>query len=218
MATIGQSAKNLAELANDNYYDDRIFKRGEIYYLDLEDIGYGSKYVQTKTRPALIIQNDVGNVHSGTLIVALLTTSFKKSYPFQYLFKLNDRESVIMFEQIMTVDKFRMLEKIGELTPKQIKESDEKLMYSLQLNRLSLDNILDFDVLGVVSEKTRTGELCYFKIEISFENYQKTLIHIDLKKIQEFNSSISKDIDFDELKKLLDCCKGLHWIAKNNMI
>lgn len=218
MSTIGQTAKNLADLANDNYYDDRVFKRGEIYYLDLEDIGYGSKYVQTKTRPALIIQNDVGNIHSGTLIVALLTSSSKKPYPFQYPFKLNDRESVVMFEQIMTVDKFRILEKCGELTSQQMKESDEKLMYSLQLNRLSLENILDFDVLGVVSEKTRMGELCYYKIEIRFENNQKILIYIDLQKLQEFNANISKDTDFDDLKKLLDCCKGLHWLAKHNQL
>lgn len=218
MATIGQTAKNIADLANDNYYDDRVFKRGDIYYLDLEDIGYGSKYVQTKTRPALIIQNDVGNLHSGTLIVALLTTSFKKPYPFQYCFSLNGRDSVIMFEQVMTVDKFRMLEKCGELSFQQMKDAEEKLMYSLQLNRMSLENIVDFDVISVVSEKNRNDEIIYFKFEVKFENNLKSIINIELNKLREFDPTIGRDTDFDELKEIFDCCRGLHWLARNNHI
>ena len=216
MATIGNST-NLSD-ALDSIYDTREIKRGEIYYLDLDGINYSSRFVQQKTRPALIIQNDIGNQRSGTVIVALLTTSVKKPYPFQYQFVLNGRDSVIMCEQIMTVDRDHLLEKTGELTYQQMRELELKLMYSLQLNRLTLENIIDFDVISVITKKTKRGTETYFEIQINFEGFVHQTINITLENLQKFNSAITNDIDFDELKKMLDNCKGLHWLVKNNEI
>lgn len=216
MSKIGESSKALSELSD--VYDDRNFKRGEIYYLDLSDAVYASSYVTNKTRPALIIQNDIGNLHSPTTIVALLTTHIKKPYPFQYFFNLNGRDSAIMFEQIMTVDKFRILEKCGELNAKQIKEAEDNLMYSLALNRLSLENVSGISVNSVVSKLTRTGQYIYFEIEIHFENNVNKIIQITLDNLRLFDDTITENSTLDDLEKKLDCCRGLHWLAKYNDI
>lgn len=216
MSTIGQMTK-LSDLIPTEY-DLREFKRGEIYYVDLEDIGYASKNVMTKTRPALIIQNNIGNAHSQTVIIALLTTSYKKDYPFQYQFKLNNRDSIIMFNQIMTVDKYRLLEKCGGLTDQQMKAAEKKLMYSLQLNRLSFENLIDFNVVSVVNKKTKSQETTYFEIELFFEHNLSQLSQIALGNLQKFNPIITKNTSFDDLKRMLDCCKGLHWLTKHNEI
>ena len=202
-------------------YDPREFKRGEVYYVDLEDIGYTSKHISNKTRPGLIIQNNKGNEMGHTLIVALLTTSDKKIYPFQYHVTLNNRKSIIMCEQIMTIDKYRVLEKLGELTPQQMREADKVLMYSLQLNKLSLENVSDISVVSVVTKKIKSTskkyqEKIYFEINIFFTNNQIEPIKIELETLQKFNPSITKDTDFDELKTMLDCCKGLSFLVNNN--
>lgn len=210
MSKIGDLVK-FEDIA-DPTYDVREIKRGEIYYIDLEDIGYGSRFVQTKTRPGLIIQNDTGNLHAATVIVALLTTSLKKDYPFQYRFTLNGRQSVIMFEQIMTIDKFRVLEKVGVLDKDQLREADKRLMHSLQLDRFSMENILDFEVDSVISKRTKTGEEIYFEISVYFEHGQKEDLRVLLDSMREYDDTITRDIGLMELKEKFNCCKGLHWL------
>lgn len=148
-----QDFKEITSSETNTEYDDREIKRGEIYFINLEDIGYVSKHILSKTRPALVIQNDVGNARGQTIIVALLTTTYKKPYPFQYHINLNNRESVILFEQIMSIDKARLMDKIGELTYQQMKEAEEKLMFSLQLNKFSLENIQDIEINSVITKK-----------------------------------------------------------------
>jgi mRNA interferase MazF len=113
---------------SDNYDSEhRILRRGEIYYINLEGVGTGTQFIQQKTRPALIIQNDLGNRNAFTVIIALMTSTYKRGYPFQYIFRFSeDRESVVMFDQIMTIDKTRVLGKIGQLSPKQMKEAEER--------------------------------------------------------------------------------------------
>jgi mRNA interferase MazF len=217
MARIAEST-NIADALDTTAYDDRIIKRGEIYYVDLEDTAYGTRYLQTKTRPALIIQNDIGNDRSATVIVALITSKFKKPYPFQYRFTLDGRESVLLGEQLMTLDKFRVLEKFGELSYQQMQEAEKAIMYSLQLNRLSLENVQDINVTSMITEKTRTQTTIYFTIIINFTNNQYKEIKVSLNKLQTYDSTITQNIDFDELKKKLDCCRGLNWLTNNNEI
>ncbi len=205
---------NIEEALPDNF-DERDFKRGEIYMIDLEDIGYGSRYVQTKSRPGLIIQNNIGNTHSHTLIVALLTSTDKRDFPFQYKFKLNGRDSIIMFEQIMTIDKFRAKNKMGELTPQQMQDADSRLMYSLGLNKFSLENIIDFNVISENTKRTRKETKVYFEIELYFQNNQTAKYNVSFDELKKFDSTITSNINFDELKKKLDSCRGLNWIANN---
>ncbi|MBE6623493.1 MAG: type II toxin-antitoxin system PemK/MazF family toxin [Ruminococcaceae bacterium] len=92
-------------------------KRGDIYYADLSPV-VGSE--QGGTRPVLIIQNDVGNKFSPTVIAAAITSKTDKSklpthidvYAEKYGLA---RDSVILLEQIRTIDKKRLKEKMGHL-------------------------------------------------------------------------------------------------------
>lgn len=192
--------------------DDRDIKRGEIYYIDLEDIGYGSRFIQVKTRPGLIIQNDIGNLHSQTVIVALMTTSIKKPYPFQYRLHFNNKDCAIMFEQIMTIDKFRIMDKIGQLTPTQMHEAEKCLAHSLQLNQLSLENIIDFDIESVTTRKTASGTYTYFEFKIQTNQPNPIKIDISLEDMQDYDKIINASTPFTTIKQLFDNCKGLHWL------
>lgn len=198
--------------------DDRDIKRGEIYYIDLEDIGYGSRFIQVKTRPGLIIQNDIGNLHSQTVIVALMTTSIKKPYPFQYRLHFNNKDCAIMFEQIMTIDKFRIMDRIGQLSPTQMKEAEKCLSHSLQLNQLNLDNIVDFDIESITTKKTRSGTYTYFEFKIQTNQPTPLKIDISFEDIQEYDKIINPNTPFDTIKALFDNCRGLHWLITHQKI
>lgn len=92
-----------------------LVKRGEIWDIDFGQ-GVGSE--QSGMRPALIIQNDTGNMHSPTVIVAAITSStFKKMLPTHYsLVGVNsglEKDSIVMMEQVRTFDKQRLIRKRG---------------------------------------------------------------------------------------------------------
>lgn len=102
-----------------------IVKRGDIYYADLSPV-VGSE--QGGVRPVLIVQNDVGNKYSPTVIAAAITSQINKAKMPTHIelsakeYGLN-KDSVILLEQIRTIDKKRLREKIGRL--------DETLMASV---------------------------------------------------------------------------------------
>lgn len=108
-----------------------IVKRGEIYYADLSPV-VGSE--QGGIRPVLIIQNDVGNKYSPTVIAAAITSRINKAKMPTHIelsaleYGLN-KDSVVLLEQIRTIDKKRLREKIGRL--------DEMLMGKVN-NALSI--------------------------------------------------------------------------------
>ncbi|RGX55769.1 MULTISPECIES: type II toxin-antitoxin system PemK/MazF family toxin [Anaerotruncus] len=92
-------------------------KRGEIYYADLSPV-IGSE--QGGVRPVLIVQNDVGNRYSPTVIAAAITSQKEKSKLPTHI-EINSqvcglsRDSVVLLEQIRTIDKKRLKEKMGRL-------------------------------------------------------------------------------------------------------
>jgi len=92
-------------------------KRGEIYYADLSPV-VGSE--QGGVRPVLIVQNDVGNKHSPTVIAAAITSQREKAKLPTHI-ELNAqscglaKDSVVLLEQIRTIDKKRLKEKMGVL-------------------------------------------------------------------------------------------------------
>jgi len=94
-------------------------KRGEMYYADLSPV-IGSE--QGGIRPVLIIQNDVGNKYSPTVIAAAITSQTTKNRLPTHI-NINSSEyglvkdSVILTEQIRTIDKSRLKEKIGQIDP-----------------------------------------------------------------------------------------------------
>ena len=110
-----------------------MIKRGELYYADLSPV-IGSE--QGGVRPVLIVQNDVGNKYSPTIIAAAVTSKLTKAkLPTHielsgYEFGLN-KDSVILLEQIRTIDKRRLKERIGELSPVKMSLVDDALKISL---------------------------------------------------------------------------------------
>ena len=97
--------------------NDLLIKRGDIFYADLSPV-IGSE--QGGVRPILVVQNDVGNRYSPTVIAAAITSRINKAHlPTHIEIDSKDfgltKESVILLEQIRTIDKKRLREKIGHL-------------------------------------------------------------------------------------------------------
>lgn len=113
-----------------------IIKRGDVYYAMLDPI-IGSE--QGGFRPVVIIQNDVGNRYS-TTVIASVTTRKKKVYmPTHVPVKLRHddfpHEFVVMLEQIRTIDKSRLLDYICTLSPAKMREIDRALAVSLGIKQ-----------------------------------------------------------------------------------
>ena len=110
-------------------------KRGFFYYADLSPV-VGSE--QGGVRPVLIIQNDIGNKYSPTVIVAAITSQINKAKLPTHIeisaheYGLN-KDSVILLEQIRTIDKKRLREKIGCLDTNMMLKVDNSLQISLGL-------------------------------------------------------------------------------------
>lgn len=108
-------------------------KRGELYYADLSPV-VGSE--QGGVRPVLIVQNDVGNKYSPTIIAAAVTSQLEKAKLPTHIQLPADvyglpKDSVVLLEQIRTIDKRRLKEKIGELPPNMMSRVNEALLISL---------------------------------------------------------------------------------------
>jgi len=113
-----------------------LIHRGDIYYADLRPV-VGSE--QGGVRPVLIIQNDVGNRHSPTVICAAITSRMNKAKLPTHIELDASRyhmvkDSVILLEQLRTIDKVRLKEKICHLDGKIIKRVNRALVISLELN------------------------------------------------------------------------------------
>ena len=110
-------------------------KRGDIYYADLSPV-VGSE--QGGIRPVLIIQNDVGNKYSPTVIAAAITSRINKAKMPTHIeitardYGLN-KDSVILLEQIRTIDKRRLREKIGRIDGSVMTSVDDALQISFGL-------------------------------------------------------------------------------------
>ena len=107
-------------------------KRGDIYYAALSPV-VGSE--QGGIRPVLVIQNDVGNKYSPTVIAAAITSKINKAkMPTHIELSANEyglnKDSVILLEQIRTIDKRRLREKIGKLDELMMKSVDKALFIS----------------------------------------------------------------------------------------
>ena len=112
-----------------------VVKRGDIFYADLSPV-IGSE--QGGIRPVIIIQNDIGNKYSPTVIVAAITSQINKAKLPTHVeisseeYGLN-RDSVVLLEHIRTLDKKRLKERIGHMTESDMKKVDKSLLISLNL-------------------------------------------------------------------------------------
>ncbi len=108
-------------------------KRGELYYADLSPV-VGSE--QGGVRPVLVIQNDIGNKYSPTIIVAAITSQISKAkIPTHVELLATDygliKDSVALLEQVRTLDKLRLKEKIGLVDEQKMKQVNRALLISL---------------------------------------------------------------------------------------
>lgn len=112
-----------------------IVRRGDIYFADLSPV-VGSE--QGGIRPVLIVQNDVGNKYSPTVICAAITSQMNKAKLPTHIalcaatYAL-PKDSVVLLEQIRTIDKQRLKEKICRLDPPMMLRVDQSLLISLGL-------------------------------------------------------------------------------------
>ena len=127
-----QCGKNIVvEIVSES--DNLNIKRGDIYYADLSPV-VGSE--QGGVRPVLIVQNDVGNKYSPTVIAAAITSQqFKTKMPTHINVDAAvcglSKDSVVLLEQIRTLDKRRLKEKIGSLDDKCMQNVNNALLISL---------------------------------------------------------------------------------------
>lgn len=112
----------------------RIIRRGDIFYADLSPV-VGCE--QGGIRPVLVIQNDIGNRYSPTVIVVAITSKSKKELPTHVelgCMEALQKNSVVLLEQIRTIDRIRLLEYIGGVSRLRMLLIDEALSLSVGLS------------------------------------------------------------------------------------
>jgi len=115
-----------------------VVKRGDIFYADLSPV-VGSE--QGGVRPVLVVQNDVGNKFSPTVIISAITSQINKAKLPTHIEITADeyglaKDSVILLEQIRTIDKRRLKEKIGRLDEELMQMVDDALTVSFGLTEI----------------------------------------------------------------------------------
>lgn len=125
--------------------DKDIINRGQLYYADVEEQPIGSE--QAGIRPVVILQNNLGNSYSPTIIIAPITSkvTVKSKLPthveLQPIKKRLPKKSIILVEQIRTIDKSRLKYYIGTLNITELKAVDCALIIALDIGRIHTDEI-----------------------------------------------------------------------------
>ena len=119
-------------------------KRGDIYYVNLGEV-VGSE--QAGIRPVVVIQNNLGNRYSKTVIVLPITSRIKNNLPTHVSIIGNsyglEKDSIILTEQIRTIDKSRLISRVGRLDKKVLDEVKEAILTSCGLRgRVSFNALL----------------------------------------------------------------------------
>ena len=99
-------------------------KRGEIYWVNLDPTG-GSE--TKKTRPALIVSNDIGNENAHVVIAAPITSKVKNIYPFEVEVTVNGKPGKIMLNQCRAIDKSRLTQKIDSIDQETMRAVEDPL-------------------------------------------------------------------------------------------
>ena len=111
---------------------DLIVKKGDLFFADLSPV-VGSE--QGGVRPVLVVQNAVGNKYSPTIIVAAVTSQTKTKLPTHVRLEATQgglsKDSVVLLEQLRTIDKQRLKERIGTLSESQLPDVEKALSVSL---------------------------------------------------------------------------------------
>lgn len=122
-----------------------MIKRGDVFYADLSPVK-GSE--QDGIRPVLIVQNDIGNKYSPTVIAVAITTQRKPKLPTHIPIEKQKanlpKNSVIMVEQIRTLDKSRLLQKVGTLDEEIMQKVKKALKISFSIRAKFSDIFIDW--------------------------------------------------------------------------
>ncbi len=113
-------------------------RRGDVFFADLSPV-VGSE--QGGVRPVLVIQNDIGNKYSPTVIIAAITSQIDKAkLPTHVELRAAEhgleRDSVVLLEQVRTIDKRRLRERVAHVDGEVMARVDEALMISLGLREI----------------------------------------------------------------------------------
>ena len=112
-----------------------LIKRGDVFYADLNPV-VGSE--QGGIRPVLVVQNNVGNRHSPTIVVLPLSTAKKHYLPTHIHIRCSKalpKDSVVLAEQIRTIDRYRLKSYVGSLDNEIMREIDEILKISIGVDK-----------------------------------------------------------------------------------
>ena len=107
-------------------------KRGEVWWVEF-DPSVGSEI--RKTRPAVIVSNDIANVHLSRVVVVPLTSSVSRLYPGEALVSFSGKQSKAMADQIMAADKSRLKSRLGAVATAEMEAVDAAIMLHLGLAR-----------------------------------------------------------------------------------
>lgn len=125
---------------------EEIINRGDLYFADLENQVIGSE--QAGIRPVVIIQNDIGNFYSPTVIIAPITSKIivKSKLPTHVILSANSKrlpkKSMILAEQIRVIDKIRLRQYIGALDDAELKALNKALLIALGIEKPKNKNVV----------------------------------------------------------------------------
>lgn len=111
-----------------------IVTRGDIILVDLPNVG---ESVQTGRRPAIVVQNNMGNAHSPCIIVVPITNATKKYVPTHVKIGVESgllKTSTVLCEQLLTINKSSVIKTLGHLTPNVMKQIEQAIYISLALH------------------------------------------------------------------------------------
>jgi len=198
-------------MTSKNHYQDNMKRRilrGEIYIADLE--GYDAELVKGKQiRPVFIIQNNIGNDKSERVIVAKMTSKVKEK---QYVFQLKtflDKESIIKFEQLYTIPKNRLRNKIGQLNEEEMLQANSKLMLSLGLDFYEIQDVKI--IKKIVTTNRKKGKEEYIVARI-YDMYRKYEINVNIEQLKKLN--INSRTHFQTIENKLKTIEGIHLLNK----
>lgn len=191
--------------------------RGEVFMANLEDITAGSKYLSRKTRPVVIIQSNKGNANAKTVIVASVTSNTTRViHDVQYVCTIVDKvdaiSNKIMFNQIHTIDKSRLLYRMGCLSEKQLVESTKYLTNSVGLDKIDVTQIHAIEVESCTTRRTRDGANTEYDFKITKLNGKSFNLILPLETLRVFDNSIRKDSNLDNVRDKINNIKGLNFL------
>ncbi|MGN0169216.1 MAG: type II toxin-antitoxin system PemK/MazF family toxin [Lachnospiraceae bacterium] len=196
--------------------ENRAIKRGDIYYADLCGLEQSVGSEQTGRRPVLIIQNDIGNIHSPTTIVAILTTKIKRNLPTHVVireFAGLSQVSAVCLEQIKTIDKSRLEKYCGNVGNEMMQEIEQAIFISLGTRkdlgyeRVILDAKEEVNRMDLVRRETAFDDIHCDWLQVARE---QMIFFADIKQYMVNLEVVRRNLD-NEIEDILDYIESTNY-------